>query len=102
MKDKLPKIFKSNIDNMKTRVQQTFYYHPEENKKENFDDQDESILLKKINEILNSKNYIYNADITILHKNGESIDKKIIGYKDGYLLFLDGSKMSISDVHDIK
>ena len=88
MKDKLPEIFKSNVKNIKTNIQKTFYYHHEEGD-EKVERQDEKDLLKKINNILNSKNYVYNADITILCKNGETIDKKIIGYKDGYLLFLD-------------
>ena len=101
MKNKLPGIFKSKVENVKTKVQKSFYYHYGDSITEE-KEQDENAILKKVNNILNYKNYIYNADITILCKNGENINKKIIGYKDGYLLFLDESKMPLSEVYDIK
>lgn len=102
MKNKLPEIFKSQVENVKTNIQKSFYYHHDNKMVENLEKQDEESLLKKINNILNSENHIYNTDIIILCKNGETINKKIIGYKDGYLLFLDESKMPLSDVYDIK
>ena len=37
-----------------------------------------------------------------MYKNGENKNKKIIGFKDNYLLTSDGLKISIDDIYDIK
>ena len=37
-----------------------------------------------------------------MYKNGENIDKKIIGIKENYLLTQNGEKIHINDISDIK
>ena len=59
-------------------------------------------LLKKIESIFSRPDYVYQADITILYKNGENINKKIVGIKDNYLLTIEGEKIYIDDIYDIK
>lgn len=103
MKDKFPEIYKSKIDKIKTKVQKDFYYHSGENEQRNSSKQiSSSELINKINNIFLRSDYVYQADVNILYKNGENINKKIIGFKDNYLLTFDGQKISIDDIYDIK
>lgn len=104
MKDKFPEIFKNKVDKIKSKVQKEFYYH---NSDESNTDKrevkiDKVTLLKKIESIFSRPDYVYQADITILYKNGENINKKIVGIKDNYLLTIEGEKIYIDDIYDIK
>ena len=104
MKDKFPEIFKNKVDKIKSKVQKEFYYH---NSDESNTDKrevkiDKMTLLKKIESIFSRPDYVYKADITILYKNGENINKKIVGIKDNYLLTIEGEKIYIDDIYDIK
>lgn len=104
MKDKFPEIFKNKVDKIKSKVQKEFYYH---NSVESNTDKrevkiDKMTLLKKIESIFSRPDYVYQADITILYKNGENINKKIVGIKDNYLLTIEGEKIYIDDIYDIK
>ena len=104
MKDKFPEIFKNKVDKIKSKVQKEFYYH---NSDESNTDKrevkiDKMTLLKKIESIFSRPDYVYQADITILYKNGENINKKIVGIKDNYWLTIDGEKIYIDDIYDIK
>ena len=104
MKDKFPEIFKNKVDKIKSKVQKEFYYH---NSDESNTDKrevkiDKMTLLKKIESIFSRPDYVYQADITILYKNGENINKKIVGIKDNYLLTIEGKKIYIDDIYDIK
>ena len=111
MKDKFPKIFKTKIDNIKSKIQTEYYYRSEnEDKKDNntkiadFAEKksDGITLLNKINDIFKRPDFVYQSDITIMYKNGESINQKIVGFKENYLLTIDGEKIYISDIYDIK
>ena len=55
-----------------------------------------------MNEIFESPNFVYQADITILYKNGENIKEKVIGIKDDYLITLEGNKINLNDIYNIK
>ena len=61
-----------------------------------------SKLLDKINSVFKRPDYVYQADITIINKNGESMNKKIVGINDNYLLTLDEEKIYLDDIYDIK
>ncbi len=108
MKDKFPEIFKNRVDKIKGKVQKEFYYHNEEanetrkNSEVENKEVDKVALLKKINNIFTRPDYIYQADITILYKNGKNINKKIVGIKDNYLLTFEGEKIYIDEIYDIK
>lgn len=106
MKDK-PQLYKNKFNSIKSKVQNEYYY---KSKKEEEDDivdvhdkkNNTLDLNKKINSIFNSPNYVYQADVNIMYKSGESMNKKIVGIKDNYLLTLDGEKIFINDIYDIK
>ncbi len=110
MKDKFPEIYKNRVDKLKSKVQKEFYYHNDDNslKKEDRVDKkdregvDKMTLLKKINSIFQRPDYVYQADITILYKNGKSMNKKIVGIKDNYLLTFEGERIYIDEIYDIK
>lgn len=108
MSEKFPEIFKNKIDNTKMKVQNEYYCR---NVSEEYIDEvsinktkkiSRSELLNKINSIFKRPDYIYQADITIITKNGESMSKKIVGIKDNYLLTLDEEKIYLDDIYDIK
>lgn len=111
MKDKFPEIFKNPIDKIKGKVQKEFYYHNDDNndvrkndETENMEkkDVDKASLLKKINGIFSRPDYVYQADITIVYKNGKNINKKIVGIKDNYLISFEGERIYIDEILDIK
>lgn len=107
MKDKFPEIYKNKIEKVKSKVQTDFYYHADERKAdENKITTDKKVdkvtLMKKINNIFLRPDYVYQADVNIMYKNGESINKKIIGIKDNYLIAFDGEKIYINDILDVK
>ena len=109
MSDKFPEIFKNKVDKLKSKVQNEFYYHSKddvtlnEKPKEQPDKNvDKMTLLKKINNIFSRPDYVYQADSIILYKNGESMNKKVVGVKDNYLLTLEGEKIYIDEIYDIK
>ena len=100
MKDKFPEIFKTKVDKLKTNIQNEFYYHKNDERK-NYDISTEDIR-EKVAKIFTNNDYVYKADINIMLKNGKSMFKKIIGFKNDYILTIDGDKININDVMDIK
>ena len=99
MKDKIPDIYKSKFEKLKTKVQKEYYYH--HNDKENINMNQNTNLLTKINNIFKDPNFVYKADVNIMYKNGNNINKKIIAVKDNYLLTLEGEKIYLSEIKDI-
>ncbi len=105
---KFPKVYKSKIEKLKSKIQNEYYYHDNSHDRDlkmtDFKNKkvDKMLLLKKINNIFSSPNYVYQADISILYKNGENISKKVIGIKDNYLITIEGEKIFIDDIYDIK
>lgn len=56
---------------------------------------------EKIREILNSKNYIYKAKVSITTQQG-IIERQIIGKKDDYLMTIDNELIPIANIIDIQ
>ena len=108
MNDKFPEIYKNKINDLKTKVQEEYYYHNklEESVNENEEVTEEQIdvndLRKKISNIFNRSDYIYQADVNIMYKDGKIINDKLIGFKDDYLLLKDNGKVNIDKIKDIK
>ena len=109
MNEEIPKIFKNKIDNVKSKIQNEYYYRNnnngediEKNSINNIKKINRGLLLDKINYIFKRPTHVYQTDITIIDKNGESITKKIIGIKSNYLITLDGDKIFLDDIYDIK
>ena len=102
MKEKFPEIYKNKIDKIKSSVQKEFYVHKNTSMPDKIDKISRIELIKKLNEIFESPNFVYQADITILYKNGENIKEKVIGIKDDYLITLEGNKINLNDIYNIK
>lgn len=103
--DKFPKIYKNKINSIKSKVQDEFYYHADralDDKKDALLDIDPSLVLNKIENIFQRPDYVYQADVNIMYKNGENKQKKVVGFKKNYLMTLEGEKIYIDDIKDIK
>ena len=108
MPNKFPEIYKNKINNLKTKVQEEYYYHNmiKETKKPKEEIKESKVsindLRKKINDIFKREDYIYQADVNIMYKTGEIINDKLIGFKDDYLLLKEKGKVSIDEIKDVK
>lgn len=104
MDNKNSEIYKQKINHIKSKVQNEYYVHNSNESSSDFENKkiSKEELILKINNIFNSPNYVYQADITIMFKNNENKRKKVIGYKNNYLLTIDGEKIFIDDIYDIK
>lgn len=103
--DKFPKIYKNKINSIKSKVQDEFYYHADrssDDKKDDLLDIGPSLVLNKIENIFQRPDYVYQADVNIMYKNGENKQKKVVGFKKNYLMTLEGEKIYIDDIKDIK
>lgn len=99
--NKLPKIYKNNINDLKNKVQNQYILSDnslkDSNKKLSRKD-----LIRKINDIFNSNDYIYGVYVNIMYKNKEKNVKKIIGYVNNNLLTIDDEKINIDSICDIE
>lgn len=96
MNKKIPSVFANKIDK-KINNNETYYSSTTSPKIElNTND-----INKKIQDIFNSPNYIYRANVIITLKSGE-ITKKIIGKNKNSLITIDNELIPIEDILDIK
>lgn len=58
-------------------------------------------IYQKINDIFNSRSYIYKADVVLTTKNG-TYTKRLVGKNSNYLITVDNELIPIVDVLDIK
>ncbi len=110
MKKKLPGVYPGKVKKNSGNNKQIFYSEKQEEKhtKENTIPKQNNITSKytkniyqKINEILNSPNYIYKADVIITLKTGE-IEKRIIGRNHTHLITIENELIPIIDILNIK
>ncbi len=111
MSRQLPKVFVNNI-NKRLRNNSEVYYSFLENKQKNkkrtpkveyieeLEELEEDIP-SKLNKIFNSPNFIYKLDVIITMED-KVIEKSLIAMTSDYLLTMDGEKISIKDIKDIK
>ncbi len=108
MKDKHPEIYKNKIDKSRFKFQKEYYVSSNQaaEKKEDRNGSrqmvDKAALLRKINGIFQRPDYVYQADVNIMYKNGENIEKKVVGVRDNYLITIDNERILIDDILDIK
>lgn len=106
MNEKLPEMYRGNIgDNIDNneRVFSTLdkdnvvYKHIDDGDRKSYNEFD---IKRKINDIFNSSDYIYKADVVIVTDKGKE-SKRIIGKSGGNIITFDNEKIKISDIRDI-
>lgn len=98
MSKQIPKIFVNKIDKINNNKEIYYSYK---------DDYEENIILNeyeiqnKINELFKSNDFIYKKKLHIKTKNSEE-DYIVISKSYDYLLTLDGKRIMIRDIVDIR
>ena len=95
----LPKVFQNNNINFNNISQSVFYSDKDNTLKDIVTDK--YLIEKKINELFNSKSYVYKLNV-IIKTNNEEIKTTVIGRTQKYLITLDSKKIDISSILDIK
>ena len=98
MKKELPKVFPGKVDSNAGNNREKIYVSENEKKEVRSDIN----INQKINQIFNSSNYIYKADVRITLKDGSTLNKKIIGKNKIHLITMDNELIPITDVIDIE
>ncbi len=115
MEKKVPGVFANKVDKNIGNNKKVYYSGQDERgnleKSENESLSRSSILenLKKgtrninqkINDIFNSSNYIYKADVELKLKSG-TVTKRIVGKNATHLITIENELIPISDIVDIK
>ncbi len=93
-----PKVFINSIHkNIKNNMDSYHFI------KEDIEMIDDSIDVKrKIKDIFDSTSFVYKSRVDILLKNGNHIIEDIIAIKDNNLITLNGNKIDIDNIIDIK
>ena len=102
MDKKIPKVFANKVDsdgNNEKVYHSTDDVLMDEKKESKFSF--EKNVNQKINDIFNSSNYIYKADVLIKLKN-ESVTKRIVGRNSTHLITMENELIPISDIIDIE
>ncbi len=94
MKD-LPKVFAKPIDKEMRNNEEIFYSKVLNQSKEKKD------ILREIDKIFGNKNFVYKSQVEITLPN-ETIIETIVGKSGTFLLTIEGKKISIPDIIDIK
>lgn len=89
-------IYKNKFNSLKTKVQDQFYYHPEDKRINT-----EIDIYNKIRELFASNDFIYKINCVIDYKDSSYSKETIVAKKDNYLLTLDNKKIYIHDIYDI-
>ena len=101
MKKDLPKMYRSfinkeidNVQNIFSTINNEFDNNIRATNYNKFD------IEKKINNIFNSPNFIYKADVNILTDKG-LLNKRIIAKRNDYLITIDNETIPINIIKDI-
>ena len=89
----LPKIFVNKFDENIRNNKEIYYSKILNNQKKN--------IVKEIDAIFHSRDFVYKRIVEIVTKDGVR-QETIIGKTQGYLLTIDGKKILISEILDIK
>lgn len=96
MKNDLPKVFANNITKQFTNNEELFTSINEQIRSVSKSD-----LLRKLNEIFNSPNHVYKSKV-LINILGKEQEKIIVGRNELNVFTLDGEKIPLSDIYDIK
>jgi hypothetical protein len=104
MDKKLPKVFANNIDKELNNNERVYYEKnaSKEINKSKKNTNNNFSLNQKINKIFGSSKYVYKADVKIKYKDGNTVDKKVIGRNKNELITMDNELIKISSIDDIE
>ena len=95
----LPKVFINKIYKSIKNNKESYYYKG--NEPIIIDDADINVK-ETINEIFNSDSFVYKTKVTIKFKNGKSKVYEIVAMKNNELISIDGDKIKVDDIVNIK
>lgn len=95
----LPKVFINKIDKSIKNNKESYYYKGDE--PIIIDDVDINVK-ETINEIFNSDSFVYKVKVDIKFKNGKSKVYEIVAMKNNELISIDGDKIKVDDIVNIK
>ena len=95
----LPKVFINKIDKSIKNNKESYYYKG--NEPIIIDDADINVK-ETINEIFNSDSFVYKTKVTIKFKYGKSKVYEIVAMKNNELISIDGDKIKVDDIVNIK
>ena len=95
----LPKVFINKKDKSIKNNKERYYYKG--NEPIIIDDADINVK-ETINEIFNSDSFVYKTKVTIKFKNGKSKVYEIVAMKNNELISIDGDKIKVDDIVNIK
>ena len=98
MKKDVPKVFVNKINKINNNEEVFYSYKDEYQEEEKVDEYD---IQEKIDKLFRSNDFIYKKKFHIKTKYGEK-DYTIISKSYDYLLTIDGEKIYISNIIDIK
>jgi hypothetical protein len=104
MNKKLPNIFANKVEKKAGNNEKVFYStHDERTTEETTSviDVPKKNINQKLNDIFNSSDYIYKADVEIKLKN-ETVTKRIVGRNSTHLITIDNELIPLTDIIDIK
>ena len=102
MEKKLPGIFAGKVDK-KTGNNEDVYYSSQEVREsvQQGKINDSRNVNQKINDIFNSPNYIYKADVIIKTNSGE-VTKRIVGKNATHLITIENELIPLTEIKDIR
>lgn len=98
MKKELPKMYHCTIDKEINNIQNIYSSFYDEKSIRNINNDID--IENKINNIFNSPNFVYKADVTIVLEN-KTIKKRIIAKKNNNLITIDNELIPIQLIKDI-
>ncbi len=107
MEKKLPSIYSNKTDKKFKNNENVYYTKNEEKIEETISNKNETIkndkidIMKKINKIFNSPNYVYKMDV-LIKINNEEKEYRIIGKNQKDIITYDNKLIPINQIEDIK
>lgn len=95
MKD-LPSVFQNEINHKINNDQEVFNSSKDRNVK-----MKKNISIRDIDKLLNDRNHISKMNVKVFLKSGSVLNKQLISRDDNYAIFMDNTKILISDIEDI-
>lgn len=95
-----PKVFINNIRKEIKNNSNSFHFSRGE--KEDIKLESNIDVRSKINEFFNSDSFVYKVKLDIYLNNGKTLKEDIIAVKDDNLITIDGTKIKINEILNIK